>query len=295
MNAFASLRFELHEGAEGYPGLLAEAPDPPAVLYGLGDPRALAPGVAIIGARKATPSGLSSARLFAGWAARVGYIVTSGAAIGCDQAAHRAALEEDGVTVAVLAGGPDVAYPRSASLMLAEIVERGGAVVSEHQWGTEPRRWTFRTRNRIIAGLSKAVLVVEAGLPSGTFTTAEDALDAGREVLAVPGSIHSPEARGPNRLIRTGATPITDVSDLRAELEPLLGPPKTTEARGTGAPHAETEDAVLHALRGMPMRPDDLARSAGLDISTIAIRLGRLEALGVVRRYPDGRYGAVCS
>lgn len=287
-------RFEFRRGEQGYPALLAEAPDPPQVIYGIGDPAALEPGVAIIGARKATPSGLSTAQMFAAWAARAGYIVTSGAAIGCDQAAHRGALNESGRTVAVLAGGPDVAYPRSADRLLHEIACGGGAVISEHPWGTQPRRWAFRTRNRIIAGLSRAVLVVEAGLPSGTFTTAEDALDAGREVLAVPGCIHSPEARGPNRLIRTGASPITDLSDLRAELEPLLGPPRSAES-ALGSAEPDSSDVVLHALRGMPMRPDDLARAVGLDITAIAVRIGRLEALGVVRRYPDGRYGAVCS
>lgn len=297
-------RFVLHLGDPEYPALLAETPQPPRTLYGLGDPTALEPGVAVIGARRATPSGRSSARLFAGWAARAGYIVASGAAIGCDQAAHLAALDEGGRTVAVLAGGPDVAYPRSASKLLARIACSEGAVVSEHPWGTEPRRWAFRTRNRIIAGLSRAVLVVEAGLPSGTFTTAEDALDAGREVLAVPGSIHSPEARGPNRLIRTGATPITDISELRVELEALLGPARLDSVgprlmspgpRAGDGDRARMVDPVLAAVQALPMRPDDLARELQTDIATIASRLGILETQGWVRRFPDGRYGPVHS
>jgi DNA processing protein len=227
--------------------------------------------------------------LLAGWAAGVGVSVISGGAIGCDQAAHAAAIERGGRTVVVLGCGADVDYPRSASGLL-DRVRHGdlGCVVSEQQWGTPPLRWAFARRNRIIAGLAHAVLVVEASLPSGTFSTADFALDAGREVLAVPGSIFAPESRGCNRLIRQGATPITDVSDLAASLgidEPLL--PVEALPRDQDAASA----LIRAALLSDPMRPDDVARALGLSIVQVARRIGALEAQGVVARYPDGRYG----
>jgi DNA processing protein len=173
---------------------------------------------------------------------------------------------------------------------LLDEVARRGAVISEHPWGTLPQRWTFRTRNRIIAGLSAAVLVLEAALGSGTFSTAEYAADAGRDVFAVPGSIFAPECAGANRLIRQGAIPITEVDDLRVALEPMLGPART----GLGDPGTGTADAadpLFSALRTNPMRPDDVARALGWDIVTVTRRLGVLEAQGSVERYRNGRYG----
>ena len=211
--------FQLALGDELYPEQLARTPDPPRVLYGFGDPSALESGLAVIGARKATPYGLAAARLLAGWAAGRGVVIVAGGAIGCDQEAHRSAIDAGGRTVAVLGCGADIDYPRGASELLEQVRHgRVGCVVSELPWGTPPVRWAFARRNRIIAGLSEAVLVVEASLPSGTFSTADFALDAGRSVLVVPGSIFAPECRGSNRLLRQGATPVTDVSDLASEL-----------------------------------------------------------------------------
>lgn len=274
-------QFVVRIGEDGYPPQLAESPDPPAALYGMGDPFALSPGLAIIGARRATPYGLRCARLFAGWAARSGITVISGAAIGCDSEAQTAALEAGGCTVAVLGCGPDVDYPRRSAETLRTIRERY-AVVSEMPFGAQPTRWSFVRRNRIIAALSRAVLVVEAGLPSGTFSTADAALDAGREVLAVPGSIFSSESRGANRLIRQGATSVTDVG----ELAQALG------AEGRSVPHAgDAMDESVRILAADPMRPDDFARAVGIDIVSAARTLGALEARGLIARYPDGRYG----
>jgi DNA processing protein len=197
------------------------------------------------------------------------------------------------VSIAVMAGGADVVYPRSAHEQLGRIAV-SGAVVSEHAWGKEPLRWMFRTRNRIIAGLSVAVLVTEAAVGSGTFSTAEYADDAGRDVLVVPGSIFAPECAGANRLIRQGAIAITEVDDLRAALEPVLGPVKKDAidevASSFGVQGTET-DPLLAAIVANPQRPDDLARGLGLDIVTVARRLGRLEADGRIERYRDGRYG----
>lgn len=275
-------RFILELGDAGYPHLLAQTPDPPGRLYGIGDPEALRPGLAIIGSRRGTPYGLRCARMFATWAAQVGLTVISGAAMGCDSEAHRAALACEGPTVAVLGCGADVDYPRRSGELLRTMRERH-AVVSELPFGAQPTRWTFVRRNRIIAGLAQAVLVVEAGLPSGTFSTADAALDAGREVLAVPGSILSADSRGSNRLIRQGAIPVTDVGELAAAIG--------AEGLSFGGLITGSRDRVVRALAADPMRPDDLARALGIDIVTAARTLGLLEASGSIVRYADGRYG----
>ena len=280
-------RWELTKDDPDYPSCLRCSPRPPERLYGLGAPALLSPGLAIVGSRKATPYGRSCARRFSRWAARQGIIVVSGAAAGCDLAAHEAALEEGGPTVAVLGCGADVDYPASASSTLALIRDRG-AVLSEVPWGTPPRRWAFPDRNRIIAALARAVLVVEAALPSGTFSTADHALAAGREVLAVPGSIFSAGSEGTNRLISQGALPVTCEADLAQALE-LSG---LHTPSGPAATAIEPEgDPVLAAVLADPMRPDDLALATGLDVVEVVRRLASLESGGVVRRDASGRYG----
>lgn len=274
-------RFVIHRGSPDYPAQLADTPDAPKTIFGIGDPSALVPGLAVVGARHATPYGIRATRLLAGWAAANGLTIISGAAIGCDREAHSAALECGGASVAVLGCGPDVDYPQRSSRILGEMRERF-AVISECPFGQQPLRFAFARRNRIIAGLASAVLVVEAGLPSGTFGTADAALDAGRDVLAVPGSIFSPESRGSNRLLRQGATVINDVSDLASSLG--------MDVRR--APESDAQhDGVVRALVADPMRPDDLARELGIDIVQMARTLGVLEAKGLIARYSDGRYG----
>lgn len=286
-------RFELSLGDSAYPEALASTEFAPKRLYGIGDSSALGIGFAVVGARKSTPYGLQAAELFAGWAARAGYTIVSGGAVGCDQAAHRAALEAGSPTVAVLGCGADVVYPRGAADLLAEIAARG-AVVSEQPWGMQPARWMFRTRNRIIAGLSAALLVLEAGLPSGTFVTADYALSAGRDVLVVPGSIFAPECRGANRLLRQGAQPITDVSELASALQAALGPPPQTPGTELWTLDGvePATDMILGALRTGHLRPDDIARRLSIDIVTVARRVGALEMEGRVIKFADGRYGA---
>lgn len=284
-------RFELVLGDCGYPAALAATDFAPQRLYGIGDPTCMVTGFAVVGARKATPYGLQAATLFAGWAARAGYTVVSGGAIGCDQAAHRACLDAGGVSVAVLGCGADVVYPRGAAELLHRIASTG-AIVSEQKWGAAPAPWMFRNRNRIIAGLSGALMVLEAGLPSGTFVTADYALSAGRDVLVVPGSIFAPECRGANRLLRQGATPITDVSELADAMRGSLGPPsRAAEEMWTldGVPVGS--DPVLGALRTGHLRPDDVARLLSIDIVTVARRIGSLELSGMIIKFPDGRYG----
>lgn len=282
--------FEITIDDPRYPELLAQLDDAPLVLRGFGDPSALEPGLAVVGARKATPYGLAASRLFAGWAAAAGYPIVSGAAIGCDQAAHEAALAVGGRTVAVLGTGADVAYPKGSVTLLKRIAE-SGCVISELDWGHPAAKWTFRARNRIIAGLAGALLVLEAGVPSGTFITADRALEAGRDVLVVPGSIFAPECRGPNRLLRQGATPITEVAELADALASAIGLPPNALDTSETLYGLKTDDDVLSTLRSNPGRPDDIARALGLDIITATRRIGALEGLGLIRKYPDGRYG----
>lgn len=285
--------FALRRDRAGYPGALLTLSYPPRVLYGMGEESALVPGLAVVGSRKASPYGLACARRFAGWAAERGVTVVSGAAIGCDLAAHNAALDAGAPTIAVLGCGADVDYPRSAAPVLGALRRGAGAVVSELAWGTPPRPGHFPARNRIIAGLSAAVLVVEAALPSGTFTTADHALDAGRDVLAVPGSVFYPGSAGCNRLIRQGATPITCLEDLLDSLA-AVGLLQYGEQRPAGAtPLLEpTDDPLLRMLRAEPMTLDGLIAESGLNASGLLRALARLEDAGLAARYPDGRYGA---
>lgn len=279
---------EIDSDDSRYPAALRDLPEPPATLYCIGDVKLLQPGLAIVGARRATPYGLDCTRRFAGWAARAGVAVVSGAATGCDQAAHRAAIDAGGRTIAVLGCGADVDYPATARTLLA-LMREHHLVVSEVPWGSPPTRFAFPRRNRIIAALSVAVLVVEAGLPSGTFSTADAALDLGRAVLAVPGSINSPESRGSNRLIRQGAPPITDVSELAAELAPVG---LVLRQSDTGAPSIASPAGPIEVmLAADPMRADDVAHALDLDIVTAIRHLGMLELQGRVVRYRDGRYG----
>lgn len=288
--------WELRPGDAEYPACLLDTPRPPRVLYGIGDARLLRSGLSVIGSRKTSPYGRACARLFAGWAAEQGVVIVSGAAAGCDHEAHAAALDADGRTVAVLGCGPDFDYPPISARLLARI-RNHGAVVSEQPWGTRPTRWMFPERNRIIAALGGALLVVEAGLPSGTFSTADHAADIGRPVLVVPGSIFYPGCTGCNRLLRQGATPVTEVSDLADELRSLglIGTDHDSglpDARLALAAIRGRERELAAALAANPMRPDDAAYALGMDVIAVARTLTALEATGMIARYPDGRYGA---
>jgi DNA processing protein len=281
-------RHELRRGDPAYPPFLESSPRPPEVLYVAGDPDRLRQGLAVVGARRATPYGLRCAKDFAGWAAGQGVTIISGAAYGCDQAAQDAAVEAGGASVAVLGCGADIDYPRSSSGLLSHLRARG-AVVSELPWGQAPSRWAFPERNRLIAALASAVLIVEAGLPSGTFSTAEHAVEADREVWAVPGSIFAPECRGANRLIAQGCIAITDVSELAIALR-CCGLLEQDSVR-CGSVVVTSDDPVARALIADPMRPDDVARALTLDIVDVVRRIARLETAGLVARYRDGRYG----
>lgn len=282
-------------GKEGYPDALMELDDPPQALYVVGNVDALREGLAVIGARKATPYGLAAARRFSALACEHGVPVVSGGALGCDSAAHEGALDAAGQTVVVLGGGCDRVYPARNFDLFQRVVDCGGAVVSEQAWDFPPLPYTFRARNRIIAGLSRATLIVEAGLPSGTFSTADDALAASREVLAVPGPITSPTSRGSNRLIYQGATPIVDEESFEDALVGVFGCLRIEDMRPR--PTDEGDDALLAALRANPMRIEEmLSLSEGSParedrLTWIMVRLASYERDGLIARFPDGRYG----
>lgn len=261
-------RWEIERGDALYPAAFESVSAPPKCLYLVGDPSALSEGLAVVGARKATPYGLGCARRFARIAARRGVVIVSGGARGCDAEAHRAALAEGGKTVAFLGGGCDKIYPAEHRGLFQDIVDAGGALVSEHPWDFPPVPYAFRARNRLIAGLARATLIVEAGLPSGTFSTADEALSAGREVLVVPGAITSASSRGANRLLYQGAAPIVDDESFADALFSIFGLLKQESAHVvpcasgvSGMPNAPCASKSL----GAPGASNALALSGAFD------------------------------
>lgn len=295
--ALRGLRTVIRRGDEGYPSSLALIPNPPKNLFVLGDPAALRPGLAVIGARKATPYGRTCARHFAEVAARKGVCIISGGARGCDAESHRAALGAGGVTVVFLGGGCDCYYPACHGRLFQEVVDKGGALVSEYPWDTTPLPFMFRARNRLIAGLAQAVLIVEAGLPSGTFSTADDALTCGKEVLVVPGAITSAASRGSNRLLYQGATPVVDDESFEAALFDAMG----VLCQGSGGDDlaCRAEEPLLQALLAQPMTMEELF-SLAVEVYGSAQARGRMhevvaqaEGNHLIERHPDGRWGPV--
>ncbi|ALN55711.1 DNA protecting protein DprA [Lysobacter enzymogenes] len=230
-----------------YPALLRRAPNPPLALFVAGEPGLLwHPAVAVVGSRSPTPAGSGNAAGFARALARSGLAVTSGLAAGIDATAHRAALDAGGLTVAVLGTGPDLAYPRRHADLLARIAAEG-AVASEYPPGTQARPAHFPARNRIVAGLSLGTLVVEAAERSGALITARLAAECGREVFAVPGSIHNPLARGCHRLIREGAGLVESAAEVAAALAPVAAELADGLRRRLGAPIDGGHAAVIQA------------------------------------------------
>lgn len=284
-------RFEIAVGDERYPASVRELPDAPPVLYVRGDPAALSrPSLSIIGSRAATPYGVAVAEMGARIAAESGLVVVSGGARGCDQAAGHAALEAGGVHVVVLGCGADVVYPRSSRALIERAVASGGAAVSLDPWGTEPRRWAFPRRNRVIAALSAALLVTEAGMPSGTFSTAECAVELDRELLAVPGSILSAESRGSNHLIATGATCIADEEELEMAISRVYGLLRFCRGEAPGVPGLPARDrAVLDALAASPLRVEEISRLVRMDAPATLLLISELMVRGLVERLIDGR------
>jgi len=266
----------------GYPLALKRIPDPPEKLHVMGKP---AEGdilaVAIVGSRHPTPYGLHMARTLAGDLARAGITVVSGLARGVDMAAHRGALDAGGRTAAVLGCGLDIDYPRSAGELKRRIV-RNGFLFTEFGNGTPPLPHHFPARNRIISGLSLGILVVEAGLRSGSLITARWALDQGREVMAVPGRADSPLSEGPINLIREGAAPVCGASDVIRTLNLDLSlPPKKQGA---------SPDPVPALLSRGPCFPEEVSRSTGLPISRVLAELSRLLLEGKAEMDHSGAY-----
>jgi DNA processing protein len=268
-----------------YPELLRQIFDPPAVLYVSGSLEAGegARSVAVVGSRSATPAGAALARGLGRELARIGAIVVSGLARGIDTAAHRGVLDASGRTLAVLGSGLDVIYP-SENAALAREITRGGAVISEFALGTPPAPGNFPRRNRVIAGCTRGVVVVEAALRSGALVTARLALEEGREVMAVPGHPSLPGAAGTNQLIRDGAVLVRDARDIALELG-LAEPAPATEAAAPGS------DPLLGALQDdAPASLEDLALRSGLAAPELLARLTQLELERQVRRLPGALF-----
>jgi len=267
----------------GYPPLLSELHDPPATLFVRGDADALPEAaVAVVGARSCSAYGAQVARTLARELASAGLVVVSGLARGVDGEAHRGALDGGGRTVAVLGCGIDRDYPRSHAELARRIIA-SGAVVSEYPPGVEPAPWRFPARNRIIAGLSLATVVVEARERSGALITADFALELGRDVFGVPGEITSGLSAGTNDLLRQGAAPLTSVRDV---LESLGVEPEPAARASTVSDAAL---AVLGVLGDGASGADELTRSSGLSSAEVAAALVELE-LGGLAAQADGVY-----
>jgi DNA processing protein len=264
-------------GSRGYPAHLAGMPDAPPGMFVRGELPA-SPGVAVVGTRSCTKYGLDIAAGYGRAIAAAGWVLVSGLARGIDGAAHRGTVAARGRGVAVLGGGLDVLYPREHGSLAADLLESGGAVVSEYPPGAAPLARRFPPRNRIISGLSRAVVVVEAGVKGGALITARLALEQGVTVFAVPGDVARDSSRGCNLLIRDGAHPVLDAADLVEELALLLGPPATAE----GVDHAAEPDEVKAAVGSGAVPIDELAARIGLSMPAALATVGRLEAEGKV-------------
>lgn len=265
-----------------YPARLAEIHDPPPVLYVRGelDPPDQ-PSIAIVGTRGATTYGRMAAEQLAEGLARAGVTVVSGLALGIDAAAHRGALAAGGRTIAVLGNGLDRIYPSQHARLASQIAENG-ALITEFPLGTKPDAMNFPRRNRVISGLTVGTVVVEAGAKSGALITAAFAMEQGRDVLAVPGSIFSPASIGTNSLIRDGAAPVTCADDILAELQPTRVPRQLAVA--DILPLDDTERVLLDALSMEPTHIDDVARAVSLPMSVVSAALAMLELKGLVRQ-----------
>lgn len=276
----------LVRGEAEYPSALETLSHPPPAIYLRGDLPA-APGIAIVGPRNADPWALDAAAWFAGDLARRGLTVVSGFARGVDAAAHRGALATpDGRTLAVLGCGLDVPYPRQHYRLAAEIAQRG-AVVTEFPIGREPAPWHFPVRNRMIAALSAATLVIQATAKSGALSTARFALDLGREVLALPGRVGDPRSAGSNALLRDGAHVALEPDDVWMALPLAARPPETAPC----ARERRSSEPILDLLVRAPLPVDELATRLDLPVERVLAKLSELELRGQVERLPGATWG----
>lgn len=272
-------------GDPTYPRALLETADPPLLLYAQGRIALLnTEAVAVVGSRNPTPQGIDNARSFSTALSQAGLTIVSGLALGIDAAAHEGGLQGPGSTVAVVGTGLDRVYPR-LNLILAHRIASEGLIVSEYALGTPPLAENFPVRNRIIAGLARGTLVVEAALKSGSLITARMAIESSRDVFAIPGSIHSPQARGCHSLIKQGAKLVDCAQDILEE----LNPPEIRTAQPTGAAPTqmtESEDTLLDAMGFDPTTLDSLVDRTGCPASELNARLLELELEGLVARLP---------
>lgn len=284
-------------GRPGYPDLLAHIPDPPLLLYIKGCARLLAgPALAIVGSRNASTQGKANAHAFAAALSGAGLAIVSGLALGVDTAAHEGALQGPGSTVAVIGTGPDLVYP-ARNRALSERIAALGCIVSEYPVGTPPLPSNFPKRNRIISGLAAGVLVVEAAAQSGSLITARQAAEQGREVFAIPGSIHAALSKGCHLLIREGAKLVDGAADVLEAMAysplaacgpgPLQPQPQPDPDPAAIAP-AEQDD-LLAALGHDPLEPDTLLALVGGTPAELSTRLLMLELAGTVERLPGGK------
>jgi len=285
----------LLHGAKDYPGALMDLPDAPPILWVQGRAALLLePAIALVGARNASSLGLRMARRLAMSLGGAGQVIVSGLARGIDAEAHQAALETG--TIAVQAGGVDVIYPTENAALAQAILEKG-CRISEQPMGMQPQSRHFPLRNRIISGLSRAVVVVEAAERSGSLTTARDALDQGREVLAVPGHPFDARAAGCNQLIRDGAVLVRSSADvlealalptLRNAPDPVLEVPEAPHERRTLAETGALHSQILARLGPSPLAEDQLIRDLDLPPATVSGELLTLELEGLIQRQAGG-------
>jgi len=290
---------------DAYPVLLRRIPNPPAALFIDGDPGCLwQPQIAVIGSRNPTAGGLDHARDFATTLTRQGMTITSGLASGIDTAAHEAALDAGGLTIAVNGTGLDQVYPHS-SRAAASRIRTQGAMVSELPLGSPPRRQNFPSRNRIISGLSLAVLVIEAGLNSGTLITARKAAEQGRDVFALPGSLNNPMAKGCHRLIREGARLVETTANIMEELGPvatelqmeirqrldLVDGPSEEPTKLKESLLDDSDYRKLWEIMGYDPKPlDVIIEQSGLKAREISSMLLMMELKGMVKKHAAGLY-----
>ena len=284
-----------------FPALLKEIPDPPVGIFFIGTlPSDSTEKVAIIGSRKCSEYGLLTARLLARPLAAAGVGIVSGMARGVDSMAHRGALQGGGITIAVLGCGVDICYPAENKELREEIL-KNGCIISEYPPGVRPAPAFFPARNRIISGLSRAVVVTEAALKSGTLITVDQAQEQGREVLAVPGNISSKLSQGTNQLIRDGAFPISNHEDILNILGIKPTPSKTASkaknlpeklqnSKNSQIPLATDEKQVYDRLSLEPISFDQLAETAGVDIGRLHLICTGLELKGLAKKLPGARY-----
>jgi DNA processing protein len=273
---------------DAYPRALLEIPDPPALLYACGRIELLRrPALAVVGSRNASAQGERNAETFARALSDAGLTIVSGLALGIDAGAHRGGLAGASATIAVLGTGIDVLYPQRNAALAADIAARG-LLVSEFPLGTPPAAPNFPRRNRLISGLAQGCLVVEAALASGSLITARAAAEQGREVFAIPGSIHSPLSKGCHALIKSGAKLVESADDVLAELGGFR--PSASASTAQPMPARAADTGVLGHMGHDPVDVDSLCTRAGMSAEQVSSELLRLELDGRVASLPGGLY-----